>query len=347
MTHTIPDAALFVLSHVASQLSYKWWEVASTKSWRHEILTERSTADWEEREWSEAVEALSTISEEMCPWWKIFRAKGHTPHELLDAVLRHRQEARRQGAVHITWAEASYPPLLRVIPDPPLGLTAQGELGLLDRPMLAVVGSRKASARAMHESFSLGRELAKAGVVVVSGGAYGCDIAAHQGVLAALKEGVPRPAPAVVVLAGGVDCHYPVVNEAVFRQLRQAGALFLSERLMGVQPRAWEFPSRNRIVAGLSREVVVMMAGERSGALITARLALAQGRDVAVLSHAAEDVRALGSAGLARDGAFVFHDGDEYLDARLGSWERAERSFLDQLGCVGASKGLSSREFPA
>jgi DNA processing protein len=167
-----------------------------------------------------------------------------------------------------------FPPLLRAIHDPPAGLFLRGtaEPELLSRPAVAVVGARACSGYGASVARSLGRELAAAGLVVVSGLARGIDAEAHRGALEA--EGTT-----VAVLGCGIDRDYPAVHAELARRVADAG-LIVSEYAPGVEPAPWRFPARNRIVAGLCAATVVIEARERSGALITADLALEEGREV-------------------------------------------------------------------
>ena len=208
--------------------------------------------------------------------------------------------SRQAHLVH--YHSPNYPPLLREIPDPPVVLTVVGNKKLLSLPTVSVVGARKASSFAMRESFLIGRVFAEAGLNVVSGGAFGCDIAAHQGVLSCGKS----PALATVVLAGGLSATYPKANDYLFRKIVAEGGALVSERMWWTTPKPRDFASRNRIVSGMSPAVFVMQAGEKSGALITARAALDHGRDVWVLEHEQDDIRANGGSALIRDGALNF-----------------------------------------
>ena len=195
-----------------------------------------------------------------------------------------------------------------------------GNLELLAKPRIAIVGSRKASPRGLQESFALGRIAAQRGWVVVSGGAYGCDIAAHRGTLAIAQPQVP----AIAVFAGGFRYLHPRGNAAVFRQLQQRGALFISERLWQAESRPYDFPVRNRIIAGLTSTLMVMEAGERSGALLTAGLSLSQGAEVWVLQHPAADVRTAGSQRLIAEGAHSFATAAVWHEERESGKEPGE-----------------------
>jgi DNA processing protein len=167
-----------------------------------------------------------------------------------------------------------FPPLLRAIHDPPPGLFVRGagELALLSRPAVAVVGARACSGYGASVARSLGRDLARADLVVVSGMARGVDAEAHRG---ALEAG----GPTVAVLGCGIDRDYPAAHADLARQIAAEG-LLVSEYAPGVEPAPWRFPARNRIVAGLCGATVIVEARERSGALITADLALEEGREV-------------------------------------------------------------------
>jgi DNA processing protein len=166
---------------------------------------------------------------------------------------------------------ATLPPLLAAIHDPPPGLFLRGDAGLelLSRPAVAVVGARACSGYGASVARMLGRELAAAGLVVVSGMARGVDAEAHRG---AIEAG----GATIAVLGCGVDRDYP----AAHRELARKIDLVVSEYAPGVEPAPWRFPARNRIIAGLCAATVVVEARERSGALITADLALEEGREV-------------------------------------------------------------------
>jgi DNA processing protein len=171
-------------------------------------------------------------------------------------------------------ARSHLPPLLRAIHDPPAGLFVRGQadLALLERPAIAIVGARACSGYGASVARSLARELAAAGLLVVSGLARGIDAEAHRGALAA-------GAPTVAVLGCGIDRDYPAAHAELARRIAADG-LIVSEYAPQVEPAPWRFPARNRIVAGLCAATVVVEARERSGALITADLALEEGREV-------------------------------------------------------------------
>jgi DNA processing protein len=174
----------------------------------------------------------------------------------------------------IARSDPNFPPLLRAIHDPPSGLFARGSARpeVLGLPSVAIVGARGCSSYGTHVARSVGRELAAAGLVVVSGLARGVDGEAHRGALEAGGR-------TIGVLGCGIDRDYPAAHRDLARRIRDSG-LVVSEYAPGVEPAPWRFPARNRIVAGLTRAVVVVEARERSGALITADLALEEGREV-------------------------------------------------------------------
>jgi DNA processing protein len=211
---------------------------------------------------------------------------------------------------------AEFPPLLRAIHDPPVGLFLRGEgpEELLRRPAVAIVGARACSPYGAQVARSLGRELAAVGLVVVSGLARGIDGEAHRGALDA--DGLT-----VAVLGCGVDRDYPASNRDLARRVCERG-LVVSEYAPGVEPAPWRFPARNRVVAGLAVATIVVEARERSGALITADLALDEGREVFAVPGEITSVLSKGTNALLRQGATALTSADDVLEA-LGL-ERAE-----------------------
>nr|WP_245398729.1 DNA-processing protein DprA [Oceaniglobus trochenteri] len=215
---------------------------------------------------------------------------------------------RLAGASLIAFGSPEYPKALYDLTDPPPLLWAIGDLSLLERPGIAMVGARNASSLGTRMARRMADELGQAGNVIVSGLARGIDTAAH---LAALPHGT------VAVMAGGVDVIYPAENAVLAQEIGERG-LRLSEQPMGLQPQARHFPRRNRIVSGTVRGVVVVEAAARSGSLITARDALDQGREVMAVPGHPFDARASGCNMLIRDGATLVRGADDVL-AALGS----------------------------
>jgi len=199
------------------------------------------------------------------------------------------------GGVFIARGEAEYPPLLAHIEDAPPLLTVKGNVQLLAKKAVAVVGARNASVNGQRFAREMAMELGVAGLLVVSGMARGIDARAHEG---ALGTGT------VAVLGGGVDVIYPKENAALYENICEQGAL-ISEVAPGTEPKARHFPRRNRLISGISRGVVVVEAAPRSGSLITARMALEQGREVFAVPGSPLDPRARGANGLIRQGAVL------------------------------------------
>jgi DNA processing protein len=194
--------------------------------------------------------------------------------------------------------ERAYPGLLAAIHDPPATLWLRGEAdpALLEELGVAVVGARSCSAYGRAVARSLARELAAAGAVVLSGLARGIDGEAHRGAL----DGGGRT---VAVLGCGIDRDYPAAHAELARRIVANGGLVVSEYEPGVEPAPWRFPARNRIIAGLARLTVVVEARERSGALITADMALEQGREVMAVPGEITSALSSGTNGLLRQGA--------------------------------------------
>ena len=211
---------------------------------------------------------------------------------------------RESGVWWIARSAPEFPPLLHAIHDPPPGLFVRGEAGadVLRRPTVAVVGARSCSPYGAQVARMLGRELAAAGLAVVSGLARGIDGEAHRGALEA--GGIT-----VAVLGCGIDRDYPAAHRELAARIRATG-LTVSEYAPGVEPAPWRFPARNRIIAGLSAATVVVEARDRSGALITADLALEEGREVfavpgeitSALSSGTNDLLKLGASPLTASG---------------------------------------------
>lgn len=199
--------------------------------------------------------------------------------------------------IHIlTYGDENYPARLRNISDPPMVLYYKGQLPDFEQtPMIGIVGTRKASTYGLNTARRMGGQIAKCGGTVVSGAASGID-----GV--AMNSALDAGGMVVGVLGCGVDVVYPQSNRALFAELERRGCL-LSEYPPETPPMRWNFPKRNRIISGISDGVLVVEAPERSGALITARQASEQGRDVFVVPGNIDVSSCAGSNGLLRDGA--------------------------------------------
>ena len=240
-------------------------------------------------------------------------------------ALRTRDEAEREmtrverlGAKWLALGHGLYPRLLAELEDAPPLLIAKGNLNLLDRQSIAIVGARNASAAACRFARGLAHDLGQHDVTVVSGLARGIDSAAHDGALASGTIGV---------IAGGIDIFYPPENEERQKALYERG-LVLAEMPPGTEPRARHFPYRNRIIAGMSSGTVVVEAAPRSGSLITARLAAEAGREVMAVPGSPLDPRAQGCNQLIRDGATLVQNAADVIEA-IQPFESRVRSTPD------------------
>lgn len=204
------------------------------------------------------------------------------------------------------WHDPDYPPLLRCIPSPPLALFIDGEPSRLWHPAVAVVGSRAATPGGREHAHAFSRQLAQAGIAVISGMAAGIDTAAHQAVLA-VDGGIT-----LAVVGTGLDIVYPRQNAGLHERIATTGAV-VSEHAPGTEARPSHFPSRNRILAGLALGLLVVEAGERSGALITARQAADSGREVFAIPGSIRNPMARGCHRLIRDGAVLVESAAEVL----------------------------------
>lgn len=214
---------------------------------------------------------------------------------LLDAARATVRDARERGVTIVAEYEAAYPESLRTLRDAPPHLFALGDLTLLQRPAVAIVGTRSATPYGMRVTRMLAVDLARAGVAIVSGMARGIDAAAHEAALQA--EG-----GTIAVLGTGVDIPYPKSNTRLHRKIVERG-LILSELPCGTRAFPGSFPRRNRLIAALVRAVIVTEAPVRSGALITSGVALDIGRDVAVVPGPIDAPASVGSNRMLRDGA--------------------------------------------
>lgn len=221
------------------------------------------------------------------------------------------ERAAEIGALFVAPGEAGYPPLLAEIDDAPPLLCVRGDLDLARREIIAIVGARNASASGRKFARTLATELSGNTFVIASGLARGIDTAAHE---ASLGHGT------IAVLAGGIDIFYPPENERLQREIGERG-LLVTEMGPGTSPRAELFPRRNRIIAGVSRAVIVVEAALRSGSLITARLANEQGRDVFAVPGSPLDPRCEGSNKLIKEGAALLTSSRDVLD-QIGRFER-------------------------
>lgn len=222
----------------------------------------------------------------------------------LDQIEREYEMLLQRGGQVIIASEQSYPSPLRALDDAPPVLSILGDVSILQKSCIGMVGARNASINGRRYAEKLAGELGKNDHVVVSGLARGIDTAAHKG---ALNSGT------IAVVAGGIDVVYPEENKELYAQIIEKGVV-VAESLLGQKPYAQSFPKRNRIVSGLSQAVVVVEATQRSGSLITARMAGEQGRDVMAVPGHPMDPRASGPNHLIREGATLVRGVEDILE---------------------------------
>lgn len=236
----------------------------------------------------------------------------HLQHLRASAYLPSREQVEWldfSGTRVIPRTSPAFPESLRDIPDPPVLLFVQGELSERDRFSVAVVGTRHPTPYGRGVTAALARDLATAGLTIVSGGALGIDTAAHE---AAVDAG----GRTIVVLGCGVDVAYPRENLPLFERIVAEGrGAIVSEYAIGAQPERWRFPLRNRLISGLSMGLIVTEAGAQSGALITAGLAGDQGKDVMAVPGNVDRLESRGTNGLIRDGAVLVETAQDVLRA--------------------------------
>jgi DNA processing protein len=245
-----------------------------------------------------ALEALPELSR---------RGGQRTPLRAMPNAARDDEIAaiHKTGARLIAACEPEYPELLRQIDDAPPVIVVRGHAHLMTRPCIGMVGARNASLPGRKMAMTLARDMGASGYTVVSGLARGIDTAAHE---ASLQTGT------VAVVAGGIDVVYPPENKKLYDQMVDVGCI-ITEHPAGLEPKAPYFPRRNRMIAGMSRGVVVVEATVNSGSLITARCAAEQGRDVFAVPGSPLDPRAGGPNMLIRDGATLVERADHILGA--------------------------------
>ena len=210
---------------------------------------------------------------------------------------------KKMGGEILCATDMNYPVALAAIEDAPPVISIIGDISLLNRPTIGVVGARNASLNARKFAGALARDLGRADQVIASGLARGIDTSAHEG---SLETGT------IAVVAGGIDIVYPPENKKLYEQICERG-IIVAESPLAQEPFAQSFPRRNRIISGLSQGVVVVEASLRSGSLITARMAAEQGRDVFAVPGHPMDPRAEGTNTLIRDGAILVRNADDVL----------------------------------
>ena len=257
--------------------------------------------------WRRLLARYGTAAAALAALPRLARAGGRdTPPAIPapDDAGRELDRLTKLGARLLVLDQPDYPPLLALLEDAPPVIAVQGDAALLAARGVAVVGGRNASANGQRMAESLGAELARH-VTIVSGLARGIDAAAHRGALATGRT--------VAVVAGGLDMPYPPEHAALQARIAETGAV-VAEAPLGTAPQARHFPRRNRIVAGLALGVVVVEAAQRSGSLITARVAQEAGREVFAVPGSPTDPRSRGTNDLLRQGAILTETAADVLD---------------------------------
>ena len=239
--------------------------------------------------------------------------------------------------------DADYPAHLREIKDPPKRLYYRGDLGLIKYPGIAIVGTRRSSPYGRWAAREIAKRVARCGVPVISGMAEGIDSAAHWGCIA-------EDMGTVAVFGTGIDICFPVSNEKLMKKIEEKG-LILSEYEPGTRGFRFNFPERNRIISGLSKSVIVVEGALKSGSMITARLALEQGRDVFAVPGNIDQPNSIGVNRLIADGAFPIMElsgVEELLGIGKGRIARMIESFSDEekivTGFILEAPGISAEE---
>ena len=255
-----------------------------------------------------------------------FRATFELKKDLLSRSLqsaeRNLKECRYFGASPLFSFQNDYPKHLAKIHEAPYLLWCKGNIGLLEKPGIAVVGTRRCSPYGRWAATEIGKRLAGCGAVVVSGMAAGIDGAAHKGALSAEGD-------TIAVLGTGLDVCFPTSNEAIYKMIQQFG-LLISEYPFGEGGKAMNFPKRNRIISGLSSKLIVVEGGLHSGSMITAGLALEQGRDVLAVPGNINQPNSIGVNKLIADGACPIMDLED-IPLLVGLEKSREEKLLERL----------------
>ena len=239
----------------------------------------------------------------------------------------------------ITLTGHELPLTLRSIPDPPHRLFCRGDPAALAKPAVAIVGSRRCTRQGRDVAFALARDLASQGLTVVSGLAYGIDVAAHRG---ALATGNGQGAITVAVLGSGLGNIYPRAHASLAAEITAAGGAVVTEHDRDDGPRRHHFPARNRIVSGLSLGVIIVEASDKSGSLITARLALEQGRDVMAVPSLVSSPLSAGCHRLIREGAALVERSEHVLEVLGLEWIEPKEPSVEPTDAVYAAVGSTA-----
>jgi len=261
-------------------------------------------------------------------------ADGHQLAAARQRAQRELDQLAERNVSLLSLSSPQYPDSLRSIPDSPVLLYYSGSLHCLTRPSVAIIGARTATEYGRRISSLLATELSAMGITIVSGAAYGIDAAAHRG---ALQAG----GGTVAVLGCGVDVVYPRSHAGLFREIIDSGVL-LSEYPVGTPPEGFRFPARNRIISGLVKGVVVVEATEKSGSLITARLALDQGREVFAVPGRVDSPKSAGTHRLIQQGAHLVHTVADIIEGL--SWGSSALISTQDVGKTSGALSVTPQE---
>lgn len=248
-----------------------------------------SRSDWQQADIVSAAQLERLFDPQLSKWTDDTLSWGQQPQQSL-----------------VAFGSAEYPSMLADIADPPILLAVRGSVALLNDPQLAIVGSRHASRQGVATAEDFAQHLSEQGLGIASGLALGIDTAAHQGGLRGLGK-------TIAVVATGLDRIYPAANKALAYRIVEEGAM-VSELPLGSKPLAYHFPKRNRIISGLSVGTLVVEAALRSGSLVTARMALEQGREVFAVPGSINNPQAKGCHQLIKQGAKLVESGQDVLE---------------------------------
>lgn len=277
-------------------------------------------------------EVLARKRSELTAYAPASALDGLSSAEVSKAVAGALAWAAKDGHHVVTLADDTYPKLLLEIADPPALLYAVGKVELLQRPALAVVGSRNATAQGERNAVSFAKALSDRGLTIVSGLAMGIDAAAHRG-------GLAGSGSTIAVLGTGVDVIYPRRNEELAGEIARNG-LLLSEFPLGTPPAAYNFPRRNRLISGLCRGCLVVEAAAASGSLITARAAADQGREVFAIPGSIHSPLSKGCHALIKSGAKLVESAEDVLSEMSGFRQSGYASTVERKAAAAGEAGL-------
>ncbi len=252
-------------------------------------------------------------------------------NKVFDEAEKQLSLARKTGCSIVTFKDRDYPAMLRPLDSSPPLIFYRGDIGAIGEETIAMVGTRSPTHYGQRVASELARELASAGFVIVSGGARGIDSYSHRGALEAGGR-------TVAVLGSGLDRPYPRENKKLFDKIVDSGGVVLSEFPMGTMPSPENFPRRNRIISGLSRGVIVVEAGMTSGALITARWASSQGRDVFAVPGPITSPKSAGCNYLIKMGAKIVLSADDIIE-EYGGIEPSKKKEVE-IALEGIERGI-------